>query len=157
MNVGGVQRGELLPPPLLLLALVHKEEVVKLASVDLVGLQDKEFPITHKDPTVDRETEPLLVGNRTLRFKVLVAVVLQWEEVNLQLPVPAQLNRNNSNNRDQSLPKTSEPDLSPLKLVHRVPANLLTPNKADLEEILLGPRFRMHLSGGKHFQLTGKD
>ena len=145
-----MQRGE----QQLLLALRHKEEVVKQVSADLAALPDKESLIIRKDRTADQETELLRVDNQMLLCKVLVGVAQLSEAVKLQLLVHAQLNHNN--NRDRWLQKILEPDLSPLNLVLRVLASLRTPHKADLVEIPLDPRFRTLLSDGRRFQLIGK-
>ena len=143
-----MQRGE----QQLLLALRHKEEVVKLVSEDLAVLLVKESLTIRKDRIVDRETELLQVDKRMLLCKALVGVEQLSEEGNLQLLVHARLNHNN--NHDQWLQSPLEQDLLPLTLAHQVLASLRTPNKAEL--VPLAPRFHMHLNGGRHCQHTGR-
>ncbi len=138
----------------LLLALVHKEEVVKVASVDLVVPLDNESLIIHKDQIGDQETETPLVDNKMLHYKVSDEVVRPLVVVKLRHPELAQVSLNN--NQDRSPQKIPEPDLLQLKLVLLVPVSHLANRKLVMVATLLDLLFHMHLSVGKPFQLTGK-
>jgi hypothetical protein len=138
----------------LLLALVHKEEVVKVASVDLVVPLDKESLIIHKDQIGDQETETPLVDNKMLHYKVSEEVVRLLVVVKLRHPVHAQVNLNH--NQDRPRQKTPEAGLLQLKLVLLMPASHLANRKLVMVATLLDLLSHMHLSVGKPFQLTGK-
>jgi hypothetical protein len=138
----------------LLLALVHKEEVVKVASVDLAVPPDNESLIIHKDQIGDQETETPLVDDKRLHYKVSDEVVQLLVAVKLRHPELAQVNLNN--NQDRPPQGTPEPDLLQLKLVLLVPASHLANRKLEMVATLLDLLFHMHLSVGKPFQLAGK-
>jgi hypothetical protein len=138
----------------LLLAPVHKEQVVKVASVDLVVPPDNESLIIHKDQIGDQETETRLVDNKMLHYKVSDEVVQLLVVVKLRHPELVQVNLNN--NQDRLPQKTPEPDLLRLKLVLLVPASHLANRKLVMVATLLDLLSHMRLSVGKPFQPTGK-